>query len=63
MESGDRETFRGYLRSIPDELLVSVAGDCAWLAGFLADEAVADEYLSRAVACQDEEQRRLQPRV
>jgi hypothetical protein len=63
MNARDRETFQRYLRSIPDDLLISVTNDCAWLAEALADDPVSADYRSRAAACLDEEQRRGWPQL
>jgi len=58
-----QDEFRRYLSSIPDELLVSVAEDCVWVAGLLASDAVADDYRFRVAACLEEERRRGWPQL
>ena len=63
MEQFGQDAFRRYLASIPDELLLCVREDCAWLADTFASEPAGPGYRYRFAACLDEEARRGWPQL
>jgi len=62
VEQAESATFRCYLRSIPDDLLESVAEDYIWLAGlhFAGQDA---EFRRRRECCREECSRRGVPHL
>ena len=55
----DLETFRHYLRSLPDDLLESVTEDYVWLAGL----ALRPDFPQRRECCREECRRRGEPEL
>ena len=63
MESGDLTTFRGYLRSLPYELLESVTEDYVWLSGLAFQGGPGAEFRKRRECCREECARRGVPHL
>jgi hypothetical protein len=64
MEGDPLETFRGYLRSLPEELLESVTGDYIWLSGFPPEPGGrATGFVQRRECCREECARRGVPQL
>ena len=64
MTSLAQDTFRGYLESLPDDLLESVAEDYVWLAGCaFQGEAPGVEFGRRRECCREECLRRGLPQL
>ena len=53
-----RDTFRGYLESVPDDLLKCVVEDYLWLEWHFHGEPQAAEFRRRSDCCRDECRRR-----
>jgi hypothetical protein len=53
MRTSELSIFRGYLRSLPYDLLESVTGDYVWLSGLRFNEARHSEFRNRRTAVQD----------
>jgi hypothetical protein len=59
------ETFRDYLRSLPEDLLESVTGDYVWLAGLTLEEPGyrGTDFRQRRECCREECVRRGSPQL
>lgn len=58
------DTFRGYLQSLPEELLESVTEDYVWLAGLALDrDAHTTDFRQRRECCREECARRGAPQL
>lgn len=60
---GDLAIFRGYLRSLPYDLLESVTGDYVWLAALKFSEARRADFRKRRECCREECVRRGVPHL
>ena len=58
MRTGELAIFRGYLRSLPCDLLESVTEDYVWLSGLKFDEPRAADFRNRRECCREECARR-----
>lgn len=63
MRTGELAIFRGYLRSLPYDLLESVTGDYVWLAEQEFNEALRADFLNRRECCREECVRRGVPHL
>lgn len=65
MEPAESTTFRGYLESLPDELLENVAEDYIWLASldFREEDGRGAEFRRRRECCREECSRRGVPHL
>lgn len=63
MERGDLATFRGYLRSLPYDLLENVTEDYVWLSGLAFQGGPGAEFLRRRECCREECVRRGVPQL
>lgn len=63
MQTGELAAFRGYLRSLPYDLLESVTGDYVWLSGLEFDEALRLDFRNRRECCREECVRRGVPHL
>jgi hypothetical protein len=64
MERDPLETFRDYLRTLPEELLESVTEDYVWLAGLTVDwGGQAPDFRPRRECCREECLRRGAPQL
>jgi hypothetical protein len=57
------DTFRSYLRSLPEELLENVTEDYVWLSGLTLDGAHLTDFRGRRECCREECARRGAPQL
>ena len=58
------QTFRNYLRSLPEDLLECVTEDYVWLSGLRLDHgAASSDFLQRRECCREECARRGAPQL
>lgn len=63
MRAGDLAIFRGYLRSLPCDLLESVTEDYVWLSGLKFAACRHSDFLNRRECCREECVRRGMPHL